>query len=369
MKIMKKLLLLLTAAAALLFTACNKDKEQDQTPAESSFEFKIEQTNFNFKNDVPECSELDMNYVKFIIDGTTFTSEIYYVDGEMLTEVIKLPVGEYTMTSFLVYNDSGTPGMETDDVLIKAAPEPNSEYWDLMENKLDLDFSVTAFYKKQISIDVLCFEELFYEHFGFTWFQFNDIKIERLCFFGDICTGKLQDFMDTELMDSPYEEQLYGVQMDMPAIFQIEVFKTVTVDNVETLELIKIFDNMSYINENDEEIFYYGEGRCLEVYWPNHLDEIEEFTFVLNVMLPSGPIFEYRHINTWTFQDEQGVAAGDDGIVDFVMGSCSYQDADYNFPFWMNLPLDPFTLVIGPVAPGVYGTWADITLSGISDGK
>lgn len=356
---MKKILLLITTVA-VLFTACNKDEQKDvvaaQGQAETSIEFKIEQTGFDFKNEVPQCSDLSMDYVKFaVLDSTgaetTYKSLIYTVNDELLTQVIKLSAADYTLTSFLVYNDAGTPEDESDDVIVRAAPEPNSEYWDLMVNKLDLAFTVDAFFKKQIEIDVLCYEELFYQEFGFTWFNFNDVRIERQCFFGDICTGKLDDYIGSD-----YELQPEGLQMDMPAIFELKVYKN---DGEDGPELLRTFSNYSYL----------GVGQCLEVYWPNRLDEVEEFIFELWVLLPSGDTFEYRLINTWTFLDENGPEAGDDGVVEFVIGSCQYEDSDYIFPFWMNLPVEPFNMHVGTQhSPGVMTTYFDITLSGIGAG-
>ena len=337
----------MATAVALFFTACDKDKEQDQAPADSGFEFKIEQTDFNFKSDVPECANIEMDYVKFVIDGVTYTSDIYTVDGETLTQVIKLPVGEYTMTSFLVYNDNGTPTDDSDDILVKASPQPGSEYYDLIENKLNLNIAVEAFYKKQITVDVLCFEDLFYESFGFTWFQFNDIKIEKLCFFGDICTGCYEDFTG-----SLYADQPEGIQMDMPAIFQVKVYK-----EGETTP-IRVFDNTSFL----------GVGSCLEIYWPNDLSKEDNFTFELWVLLPSGNSFDYELITAWDVQDEVGPNAGEDGVVDFVIGSCQYQNSDYNFPYWMNLPEGEFTMETGGSNPGSNGTYFDVTFSGIEDG-
>jgi len=332
---------------AVIFASCNKDDETSSNPSESEFEFKIDQADFGFKNDVPECSDLNMDYVKFTVNGETYKSLIYYVNDEYLTQVVKLPVGDYTLTSFLVYNDNGTPNNEDDDILIKASPEPNSQYYDLVTNKLDLQFTVDPFYKKQITVDVLCFEELFYQEFGFTWFNFNDVKIERQCFYGDICTGCYEDYAG-----SLYENQPEGLQMDMPAIFEIRMFK-----NGET-DPFRVFSNESYL----------GVGQCLEVYWPNQLNVEEEFTFELWVLVPSGSGFEYRHIHDWTFMDDDSPATGEDGVTDFVMGSCNLQGADYKFPMWMNIPEGEFSLSTGNESPGSMGTYFDITLSGIGNG-
>ncbi len=346
---MKKVILFLFAVAMFGFTACNKDKEAEQGPAESSFEFVIEQTNF-FKGsdtDVPECLDISMDYAVFELGGVVYTTDLYTVNGELLTEVIKLPIGNYQLTSFLVYNDNGTQNDLSDDILVRASPAQGSEYWDLMTNQLNLDVVVTAFYKKQIKVDVLCFEDLYYESFGFTWFELNDIKIERQCFFGDICTGKLDDFIG-----SAYAGQPEGIQMDMPAIFQVRVFR-----DDETVP-IRTFANAAWL----------GVGSCLEVYWPNNLNIDETFTFELWILLPSGPGFDYQHINTWIVQDGNGPEEGYDGVVDFVIGTCNYQDADYEFPFWMDLPTEEFTMTTGNSVPGAAGTYFDLTLTGIGAG-
>lgn len=317
---MRKLLFMITAVA-FLFTACEKDNQKQavqNTQDGATIEFKIDQTDFGYKNTVPMCDdELSMDYVMFTVldslDATTsYKSMIYYVGGEMLTQVIKLPVGTYHLTSFVVYNDNGTPDDDNDDIIVRAAPLPNSEYWDLMQFKLNLEFTVDAFYKKQYEIDVLCYEELFYEEFGFTWFQFHDVRIERQCFFGDICVMNLEDFAGSE-----YELQEYGIQMDLPAIFEIRVWKEG--DDMP----LRTFSNLDWL----------GEGQCLQVYWPNRLDVEEQFAFQLMVWLPVGDgQFDWVQVHIWYFFDGDCPEPGEDGVVEFVLGDCILGGSDFVFP-------------------------------------
>jgi len=175
--------------------------------------------------------------------------------------------------------------------------------------QLNLEFTVEAFYKKQIAIDVLCYEDLEYDNFGFTWFEFNDVRIERQCFFGDVCVQNFDDFIDT-----PYDV----IQFDMPALFQIEVYKMV--DGLPVW--LKTFDNYDIV------------GDCMEVYWPNRLAEVEDFHFVLSVELPGG----LTPVHTWMFQDDNCPETNvpqnpvDDGVVEFVIGECNLTPTDYPFP-------------------------------------
>jgi len=317
---MMKKLLFMFVAVALLFTACNKDKDQIQDPqnGETGLSFTIQQTDMNFKDTDPgpECNdELSMDYVVFTLGGVDYTSEIYMVNGEQLTQVVKLPTGVYALTNFLVYSENGTPGDMTDDVIIKAAPMPGSEYHDLMMYPLDVEVTVDAFYKKQYPVDVLCFEPLYYDEFGFTWFQFNDVRIEYQCVFGDICVDDFELYAE-----SLYENQVNGIQFDIPAIFEVKVFKG---DDIDPL---RVFSNAEW----------YGEGRCLEVYWPNRLDEEGEvFNFELWVLLPTVDGFEYVLMDTWSFVDGEGATTGEDGVVDFVIGDCHLYPADYEYEYTM----------------------------------
>jgi len=354
-------------ASGLFMQSCNKDQDVQKAP-EGEFQFTITQTDFDFKGTdvlVPECLDLSMDYVKFNFNGVDYTSPVMFANGSFLTKTVKLAPGTYNLTEFLVYHDAGVIGDESDDVLIKAAPAVNSEYWDLMENPLDLAVTIDAFKKVQKTIDVLCFEDLVYQQFGFTWFNLNQVKIERQCFFGDVCTGKVYEYEN-----SLYESQANGLQMDMPAIMEIVASKY---DSASAAYVpFRTFSNAAY----------FGEGQCLEVYWANDEDLVEDFRFELYVLLPQGlgmayqlvGTYDFQDEDTYDFQDEDGVATGADGVVDFVLGNCSLVDADFTYPAWVNLPSGSFTMhvdSVGNMATGnaaPHGTYFDITLSGIAPG-
>jgi len=211
----------------------------------------------------------------------------------------------------LVYSANGTPGDLTDDIIVRAAPLPGSEYYDLMMYPLEIEVIIEPFFKIEVPVDVLCFEPLFYDEFGFTWFEFNDVRIEYQCIFGDICVDDFEMYIG-----SLYEQQENGIQFDIPAIFEIHVFKG------EDEEPLRVFSNVEW----------YGEGACLPVYWPNRLDvEGEVFSFELWVLLPTEDGFTYVLVDTWTFMDGEGAITGEDGVVDFVIGTCNLDDADYEY--------------------------------------
>jgi len=367
--------LLAFVAMALIFTACKKEVPQTPVADTVELEFVIDQTDFGglkSTDAVPKCQDLAWSYVTFKIDDgtvvTEYTSEVIHMpNGDQLTQVVKLPsTGSYTLTEFLVYNDVLPIGPGVEDILIRAAPADGSTYWDLMINKLDLPIVVEDFKKKQILIDVLCFEDLYYEGFGFFWFEMNDVKIERQCFFGDVCTGKISDFSSGDPANlSWYEQQSQGLQMDMPAIMKMEVYKEGA--------LIRTFDNEGDFawNETTQEFEgFMGEGACLEVYWANDLDVTENFEFKIYVWLPYGSGFAWKLIDTYPFQDENCPDPGDDGVVDITVGNCNIDGADYVYPAYMDIPdyATTFTMRLGAFGPSPQGTYIDAKFTGIPAG-
>jgi len=353
---MYKLFYVFMAVLLLGMVSCKKDQPQPDPvkSGQGEIQFNIIQSSFNsFKNgndETPECSDLSWSYAKFELGGVIYTSPIITMPGgDLLTQVVKLDTGDYQLTSFYVYNDNGTPNDDSDDVLVRAAPKPNSDYWSLMKNQLDLDVHIDAFKKISFEVDVLCYEDIYYEAFGFTWLEINDLTIEKICVFGDVCTGKLNDFEG-----SLYASQSQGLQMDMPAIFQVELYK----EGV----LQKTFSNESWK----------GEGECLEIYWANDMDLLEHFSLVLKVLLPYGNSFSYIVVDSIPFIDDTvGLITGDDKILDFTVGNCNLNGADYEYPAWINIP-DPsvtFSMTLqGQYAASQYGTFLGYDFTGIPAG-
>lgn len=341
--------------AGLLFTGCKKD-EPNTPPAGINtvdVEFQIMETDFqNLKGsdaDVPVCSDLPMDYVKFTFGDVEYTSNVFVANGILVTQVVRIELGQnvpsqtLNLTNFVIYNDVLPMGPGSEDIIVRAAPAPNSLYWNLMEHPLNISVDVDAFVKKQITVDVLCFEDLFYDNFGFTWFNPNLVKIERQCWFGDICTGKLDQYEG-----SLYEDQSEGLQMDMPAIMKIDVSKKLNQN--DSYVLVRSFEN-KYVPDalgNPTDVLWLGEGDCMEVFWANDEDLTEYFKFDLYVWLPVGTGMDWVPLDTWEFTDGNCPDPGNDNVNDFVVGYCQLGNVDYTYTPYQNLPLGPITMTVGP---------------------
>ena len=338
MRKLNYLIIVMMIAGGFLMQSCNKDK--DSTDAKAEISFTIEQTDFDLKSseEVPMCVDSSMDYVVFKLGQDTFMSPIMYANGSFLTQTVKVDAGiNYSLTSFLVYHDVLPIGQGNEDILIKAAPASGSIYHDLMTNPLDLTINIAAFTKKQFTIDVLCYEDLYYDDFGFTWFDLNEVVIERVCIFGDICVNDTPYGLDA-FEGSAYADQSQGLQYDMPAIFRARV----RIFDEDTQQWIwppaSIFTNIGWQ--------YPGEGNCLEVYWANDIDKDQKFRIILAIWQPKNDgsgNFHYKNYKIFEYwNNEDGLVDGSapgvgypvmgaDGVIDFVVGGCSIGGADYEW--------------------------------------
>ena len=328
---MKKLLVLFLASL-IIFGCQKKEQENIEILQEGEVHFNAIQIDpvLGFKStddewfcptDPATGALLEPAFAKIVIDGYAdpFWAEVFELDGNLYTQAIKLPVtGDgpetYTVTFFGLYTDLG-------GTLIMATPTPApAPYADYTSTHVSFPFEVNKFAKAEVPVEVLCYMPDDYENFGFDWYQVTEIVIREQCFFGDICVD------DPELyVNSIYNSQGNGVQIDMPAIFYIDV----TLDG----EVIPYspFGNTSW----------FGEGAPLCVQYPDNLSiDGEEFIFEMYVLvLDNTGEFNYQWYKTWTFYDNEMIPTGGDGIVDFVIGDCNLIPPDVTFP--PLAPVDP----------------------------
>lgn len=341
---MKKFLILLLAAL-FTFTACEKDDEKNvPLDEQSQIQFKGELFDNNLKSTSADCYEYLATHALVEIDGQIYQLDVYYLEGIPYTTIFKTSPGVHVIGAFVLYHDPGTPDDPSDDIVVAATPEAGADYSNLIDKPVEFEIIVEEFKKVEIEIEVVCFEEDEWDAFGFFWFRIQQIVIRQECFFGDICTKNPDDYLNT-----PYENQSQGLQLDMPAIFRIDVFH-----NGDSLT--------SYCNMD-----WFGEGAPLCIEYPDYLGETDEFELRLFIALPSGNTWAWFYYYSWFFTDESDLLQGDDGIVDFAVGYCS-PNSDFIFEPWIDLPPMAVLTVGGEYYPGNLGTTFDINLSGIGSG-
>ena len=378
-------ILVLILFSVMVF-GCKKGNQEQTVLKEAEISFRVDLVDPGTMKDW-ECkldilgNLLEPDYAAVTIDGITYYPAVFRIDGILYTQSIKflLPDGydswTYNVEGFVLYDDGGTPGgtlPESDDVIVMGTPAEGSAYEVYITEAYRLDYEITveAFQKAEYLIEVLCFIDADYDKFGFDWFMIHEIVIREQCFFGDICIKDLSAQTGYAMEGSPYLMQSTGIQLDMPAIMKI----LVTDANGAPVPT-----TAPYPFTNNTEAANYGVGAPLCIDWPDHLwipDEI--YNVKIWIMVQDGdvsPPFAYKLFWTGTITelgvlyDAAGnlVDPGDDGIVEIVLGECNLSDADIQLVPYQNLPqyVDMYCQP-APYAPGDFGTYFDITLSGIT---
>lgn len=349
--------------SVLLLTNCNKEAKQDPT--------ELGEVTFSANDILPDkdydttfCVEGTATYARLNIDGDMYYPGVFYIDGELKTQSIKLPPGCYTLSEFSLVDGKGTETKD-DDVVLKSTPMIGSPFAQYVSNPLAHEFCVEPFKKLEKYIDVLCYIPIHYEDFGFTWWEIEQLTIRHQCFFGDFCIK----------FPWQYEGSLYDqlgdgeVTHDEIAIFKIEARHTR--DGVEMPT--RWYDNTSDLNA----------PLCVE--YADHDTKLDEYTFVLYIYVTSGESWGYVEFHTWTFNDDEMLETGPDWVVDFVLGNCNYTEPDLLLPPWMNLPCTFEYYVTGSdstfftghfngipdgydIEDGAYGMWCADLEHGIGGG-
>ena len=344
---MKKLLFtksfLFIALIAFFAVSCNK--KDDTVDPNQEVEVKFTSTEMPKGGTKSSNADATADYASIVINGTTYTPAVYYLDGVAYTQGIKLPVGDYTVTQFLMMSDNNTPDDMTDDSIVSAAPEAGSQYANFVTNALDIQFHVDAFQKNEIPIEVLQFTSQEFEAFGFDWFTMTQTTVREQLFFGDISMKHPDDYAG-----SLYEQQANGLQVDMPAIFKIKVYK-----------------NGAFVEEYSNESFL-GEGDVLHVAYPDGDNTTDNFKFDLYIYVKIGTGFGYKYFHSWEFTDDELIDNGGDGVVDFVLGNAIATTPDLLLAPYMNLPETCTYTITGSYAPGSMGGYVDATLDNVGNG-
>ncbi len=325
---------------SLVLFSCQKENTEPVDSPEQGVEFAL---NAASRLKSSDCFSQKADYARINIDGETKKVEVYYINGKPHTKTIKLAEGEHTLQEFMLMDDNKTPNDDSDDVLIAATPHTGSEFAKYVEMPLNSKFEVQKFKKTKMSISVLCYNEIEYSNFGFVFFGIEQVVVREQAFFGDICICRLNDYET-----SPYAGQAKGLQLDMPAIAKVEVWRNdVKVDE---------FSNEDYLGEDKPLIVRYGDV----------LHHEDNFELKLFVLVKQGKEFKYKHFHSWKFKDDQKIDAGDDNVVEFVLGSCA-NEADVVLPQWMNLPPDA-DYTITTVEPNEQNSYVGIKLENIAEG-
>lgn len=319
---MKTLKILFIVLLAIGLTNCKKDIQEDEAQY-AEIEFAIDHITPDVAKDgatpVPDCSLItDMVPVKavIVIDGVTYEPEVFFVGGKLYTQTIKLDLGlldqkTFTVTSFHLLNAA--------DQVIMATPLLGSIYAAYVDKPLNFEFTVAKFKKIQVEADVLCYIPAEYENFGFSWFIIDRVIVREFCFFGDFCIKNTNDYLQ-----SPYNGQPGFPQsgyFDAIALMKIVVYRNGELVDVDYTNVNNIFNPL-----------------CVK--YPDYMDEVDNFQFDLYIIVKVGNVYKFVKFYTFTSVDDGplSVPVGNDGVLDFVLGSCNHNTTDLVLPPYQNLP-------------------------------
>lgn len=296
--------------------ACKKEAVEAEDPNNRELVFEINKIAFDYgdaiKQQYVEGHERIPVKAEIRIDG--FWHELYAdvleEEGRYITKGLVLPIGEYRINRFLLLDAEGQ--------IVMATPESGSEMAVHVKAPVKFETTIKREQENQFSIEVLDFYPEVYEKFGFGWF----VIVHEVCMFGDLCfTG--QPYYPGVLEGSMYEDAEGGLQIDMAAIFKVYAYSGDS-----------LIAGFPYSNE---EWLGVGQALCFDYsarpYMPKEPIHLE-----LWILVPDGEggVF-YKHY--YTFEtNKQGktlIGNGNDGVIDFVVGSCLHGQADLTLQWLM----------------------------------
>jgi hypothetical protein len=266
LKTMKNVIILvLTLVGLVTVSSCKKIETNETAQSAQGVSFSITPgANIgNMKStDTINCFTVTADYVNVTIDDSTYKVDVFYINGTPYTNTLKLSPGAHTLQEFTLWSDNNTPNNPADDALIAATPHTGSTYAPYVVSPVNIPFVVESFKKVELPVEVVCYEEDQFTSFGFTYFQITEVTIREESFFGDICIKSLSDYTG-----SLYAQQSTGLQLDMPAIAKIEVFRNGV--------LQQTFNNEAWK----------GEGQPLKVTYGDYANQVDQFEFKLYILV------------------------------------------------------------------------------------
>jgi hypothetical protein len=253
-----------------------------------------------------------------VVNGASYYPALFELDGKLYTQAIKVDSDldgiEYCVSQFVLYKEvNGSEGVGAGDIVVFGTPQPDSDYEVYIDEdyRLPYCFTIEGFMKYEIPIEVLCFEEADYDYFGFFWFDITEIVIREACFFGDLCLENFSLWAN----ELPYSNS--GIYPDEKAYFKIHSFKAVGL--VPPFTWIEL----PYSPVNNYSIYDQGLPLCVE--YPDVLGTDETFKFELWIWVPqTGGGFNWTLYDIFYTTDNNPIPqAGNDGVVDFAVGTCS----------------------------------------------
>lgn len=366
---MKKNIILLALALMAIFVSCDKEDEV-VNPHEDGVEFKItniadlKSAEIGLKSapvnpeNIP-CQPYLASYVKVTINGAQYKIGAFYVIENgfevLYTNAVPLSPGEKTVSSFSVWYDNGTPGNESDDIILSAAPNAGSFLADYVVNPLNISFTVNKERKAPIHVEVICFNDERAADFGFFYSGVTEISVQALNFFGDFCIKKKSD----------YAGSLYTQQLD----WNSTTGEFHDAQTIAKIELWKKTDNGDWLHEADFQNSPQGES--IKVIYSDHKTKLDSFELKLFIYVRVGIAFEYLYFHSWKFKDNEKPLQTVDNVggrtTYYALGSCS-PSANYVFPGYMTLPPTVDYKIVGTTAPGSLGGYVDAEISNAGDG-
>jgi len=252
-----KLFFTYVASAALMFTSCSKDENatpDSPDPGEiSSLNFNVNLEDFETTRsqinkdhilgdgEVPSCNNEDTDpaYIRaviekpgggFVDDGDAGNAEAVDIriipassdsdsDGmdNWLTfeeSFLELPSGVYKLLYFDVRNSNG-------DVLYLAPTNDDTygpaNFENFVESPLPHTIDLETGTKHYDEVEVLCYDEVFADSYGYLFFDFEMLPLQYICLFGNECNDVGRHFPSNfriKVWEYPSNAQIGNLQFD-----------------------------------------------------------------------------------------------------------------------------------------------------------